>query len=137
MTDRQSPYCFIPDVQSRENYQKCHVRAGKRFGSTVAVRMFLVGRLFGGMNADEADDVRCGVGEGVEAVRQDADCAARVTERDLRGRDGQIEEKNADEDARNRGIPLGGDEGRRDEGFGIRDEIWCRIHALLIPKPDP
>ena len=42
----------------------------------VAVGMVLVGRPSGRADADQPDDVRGGVGQGVEAVREDADRAA-------------------------------------------------------------
>ena len=64
--------------------------------------MVLVGRLAGRADADQADDVRGGVGERVKAVGQDADGAARVAERDLRDGDGEVQEEDADEDARRR-----------------------------------
>jgi hypothetical protein len=68
------------------------------------------------VDADEADDVRRGVGQGVKAVRQNADRAARVSKRDLRGRHDEIEEKHSDEDLRDRGVTIG----IRDSGLGIR-----------------
>ena len=54
------------------------------FVLAVAVGMVFVGRPAARAHADQADDVRRGVGERVEAVGQDADRAARVAERDLR-----------------------------------------------------
>ena len=62
--------------------------------------MIVVGRRAGDAHADDADDVRGGVGEGVEAVGQHGDRAGGEPERDLRGGDDQIEEENAVEDRR-------------------------------------
>ena len=61
--------------------------------------MVLVGRLPRDRTPTSADDVRGGVGERVEAVGEDADRAGDVAERDLRDRDGEIQEEDADEDA--------------------------------------
>jgi hypothetical protein len=64
----------------------------------MAVRMVLVGWLAGNAHADQRDDVRSGVGERVEAVRQDADGARGEAERDLGGRDDQIENEDSPQD---------------------------------------
>src|SRR5688572_3514850 len=66
----------------------------------MAVRMVSIRRTLRRRDADERDDVGCGVGERVKAVGEDRDRARRVAKRDLGDRDGQIEEENAPEDAR-------------------------------------
>ena len=48
--------------------------------------------------SDERDDVRSGVGEGVKTVRDHADRAGVVPERDLGERDGEVEPEDAEED---------------------------------------
>ena len=49
-------------------------------------------------HADQTDDVRESVCEGVKAVRQDADGSGHEAEDDLRYGDGQVQEQNLDED---------------------------------------
>ena len=63
--------------------------------------MIDVGRLAGVPDADEAYDIRGGVGDGVIAVRDDADGPGRVAEDQLRERDRQIEDEDASENACN------------------------------------
>ena len=65
----------------------------------MAVRMVGVRRAPRGRHADERDDVRGRVGQGVEAVGEDRDRAGRVAERDLGDGDGEVEEEDAPEDA--------------------------------------
>jgi hypothetical protein len=60
--------------------------------------MILVRRTIRRTDTDQADDVRAGIGEGMEAVGQNADRAAGVAERDLRHRDGEVQEEDANED---------------------------------------
>jgi len=73
----------------------------------VAVRMILIRRLPCGAHADQPGHVRRGVGQRVEAVRQDADRTARVAERDLGDRHGQVEQQDAKQHARDRRISVG------------------------------
>ena len=68
--------------------------------------MIVVRRLAGDAHADERDDVRGGVGEGVKAVGEHADGAGDRAERDLRGRDDQIEEEDAEENAGDGGVAV-------------------------------
>src|SRR5439155_7889960 len=97
----------------------------------MTVRMFLVGRLLRGVDANQADEVRGRVGERVEAVRQHADGAARIAERDLGRRDCEVQQKDADEDACNGGIARGGYSRLR-----IRDACGCGIRAH-VTNPSP
>ena len=69
----------------------------------MAVRVIVVRRGAGDAYADDADDVRRGVGEGVVAVGQHGDGAGGDAERDLRRGDDQVEEEDAIEDGRDFG----------------------------------
>jgi hypothetical protein len=97
----------VPQHLDEQEQQKDRDGSGRdRFVLPMAVGMIDVRRLAGRMDADEADDVRRAVGERVEAVGQDADRAAGIAERDLRSRDGEVEEENADENRRDFGVAL-------------------------------
>jgi predicted DNA-binding protein (UPF0278 family) len=61
--------------------------------------MILVWRARRSTDTHEADAVRRRVGERVKPVRQDADRAARIAERNLREGDAEIQDENADQDA--------------------------------------
>ena len=90
-----------------DNRQKEPDRRGShRFVLAMTVRMVFVCRLACDLNADERHDVRRAVRERVKAVRKDADRAARIPERDLRGRDGNVQEEDAGQNAGDGGIPL-------------------------------
>ena len=79
---------------------------GERFVLAVAVRVVFVGRLERGARADQAEDIGGGVGERVEAVGDDADRPGGVAKHQLRPGDGQVEEENAEENPRNRGVAI-------------------------------
>ena len=68
------------------------------------VRMIRVGRPPRRPDAHQPDGVRRRVGQRVEAVGQNADRPARVAERNLRDGDRDVQEQNADEDSRDRGV---------------------------------
>ena len=84
------------DEQEQKNRDR---RRGDGLVLSVTVRMVLVRRPLGRPNPDEADDVGAGVGEGVKAVREDADRAAGIAEQDLGDRDDEIQKQDAREDA--------------------------------------
>ena len=63
--------------------------------------MIRVGRLLREPQPHERDDVRRAVGQRMKAVGENADGAAELAEDDLRQRDGEVQEKNADEDLAN------------------------------------
>ena len=77
---------------------------GKRLVLPMAIRMVLVGRLPGRTKADDAHHVRGRVRQRMEAVGDDADRTGGVPEHQLRDRDRQVEDENADEDAVNRAV---------------------------------
>ncbi len=70
--------------QQQENHD---AERGHRLEFAMPVGMVVVGRGAGDAHADDADDVRGGVGEGVVAVGQHRHRAGRQAERDLRGGD--------------------------------------------------
>ena len=80
--------------------------AAMRLVLPVAVRVVVVRRLARHAHADQRADVREAVGEGVEAVGDDADGAGDVAKHQLGHRDDEVQEENADEDGRDRLIAL-------------------------------
>jgi hypothetical protein len=86
--------------------QKKHEDPGGREGLVrpVAVWMILVGRLARGTQPEHPNDIRRGVGERMESVRDDADRAGRVAEHELGHRDRQVQNENANQDAIDRGV---------------------------------
>jgi hypothetical protein len=66
--------------------------------------MVRVRRLSRRLHADETHHVGRAVGKRVEAVREDADGAAGVTERDFSDGDRQVEDEYAQEDAGDVGV---------------------------------
>ena len=66
--------------------------------------MIGIGRLTGGADAYQSDDVRRAVGERVETVGEDADGAARVPKRDLGRRNDQVQNENVAEDEGDFGV---------------------------------
>src|SRR5262249_28619881 len=83
--------------------------ASRRDGVILAVTVGVVRiwRLSRRLHADEAHDVGGAVGERVEDVREDADGPARITERDFRGGDRQVEDEHAKENAGDGGVARG------------------------------
>ena len=75
---------------------------------TMPVGMVFVSRPLRGRHADERDDVRRGIGERVKTVRENRDCAGKISERDLGDRNEQIEGENAAENADDRTVAIGG-----------------------------
>ena len=82
--------------------QKQRDAAGReRLELAVAVRMICVGRLLREPQPHERDDVRRAVGQRMKPVGENADGSAELAEDDLRQRDGEVQEKNADENGPN------------------------------------
>ena len=66
-----------------------------RLELAMAVGMVRVGRLARDAHADQRDDVRGAVGEGMKAVGEDADRAGQQAQRDLGDRDDEVENEDA------------------------------------------
>ena len=102
------------DLEHDQQQERGDRRRRHGFVLAVAVGMVLVGRLPGGADADQADDVRRGVGQRMEAVGQDADRAARSSRRrSWRRATAEVEQQDADEDARDRSAWRAGTDGSR------------------------
>lgn len=68
--------------------------------------MVFVWRLLRRTDADEPDDVCGGIGDRMEAVREDADRAACVAERDLGRRDREVQQEDARENSGDGAVTL-------------------------------
>jgi hypothetical protein len=71
----------------------------------MSIRMVGIGRLPRGVNADHADDVRGGVGQGMKAVGKHAHGSAGIPEGNLAERHHEIEDENAQEYSGDAGVP--------------------------------
>ena len=70
-----------------------------RLELAMPVRMVVVGRLAGDAHADQGGDVRARIGEGVEAVGENADRPAVIPVHQLGRRDDDVQDEDLEEDA--------------------------------------
>ncbi len=128
------------DLEHHEQQEDRDGSRGNRFVLAMPVWVVVVGWAAGGADADQTDDIGRRVGQRMKAVRENADGAARVAERNLGERDAEVEEEDAEQDGSDGGVAIG-----RDWGLGIRD--WGRgadrvlsaheSHSDKSPIPNP
>ncbi len=90
----------LQDLDHHQEQEHEDAGGGEGLVLAMAVGMVVVGRLARRAHGDDGHDVRRAVGQRVEAVRNDADRAGRVAERQLGDRDREVEREDAYEDAR-------------------------------------
>jgi hypothetical protein len=96
----QAAECALQNLDYHQEQEHEDAGGGERLVLAMAVGMVVVGWLTRRAHGDDGHDVRRAVGQGVKAVRNDADRAGRVTERQLGDGDREVERENAYEDAR-------------------------------------